>query len=697
MNVIMIFLKRSGFSVSIVAGIIVLFTGIIAASERFNPPPSGDRFSLAPHIEYFENLPGYDIGEIASRSDIEWKKSNQKTLNFGFSQSDYWFRFHPDLSSYNELLFLEIAYPLLDFIEVYKPDGESWTTISTGDMRPFSSREMEYRTFLFEIDPAQSGIYYIHIKTDSSLQLPAFLWKKNAFLQNMNYHGTIYGIYFGVLLIMFFYNMFIFVSVKERVYLYYVIYILSALLAQLSLYGFSAQYLWRDDPIWLNRSLPVFLSIDILFGILFCVGFLNLKTRAPILYWISAALGGIAAMLIPLTFLSGYVLAMKVAIILLVTIPFFLTGSGLYVLLKGARTARLFLLAWVALLIGLLTTALGASGVIENSFLTDYSVQIGTALEMVLLSLALADRINIMKEEHADALKQKLAESEKVAALSDTFRKFVPVKFIEYLKKDHITQVSLGDHVEREMTILFADIRGFTGISEGMTPEDNFNFLNSYLGTIGPIIRNHGGFIDKYIGDGIMALFPDSPEDAVQAGIQMLHHLSSFNARRRQKGLGEIRIGIGINTGSIMLGIIGESERMDGTVISDAVNLSSRIEGLTKVFHADLIISEAVYSRINDPGMYAHRYLGLVRVKGKKKPVPVFEVFENDETESRARKLETKSELEEGIKCFNSGELQEALIRFEGIAAKNPSDQLLKHYIGLIETKVSHAENVGHD
>lgn len=697
MNATMTVLKRSGLYLSIIAGLILLYGGMIAASERFAPPPSGERFSLAPHIEYFENSPGYDFDEIAGRSDIEWKKSNQKTLNFGFTRSDYWFRFHPDLSSYSELLFLEIAYPLLDFIELYKPYGDDWKTVSTGDMRPFSSREMEYRTFLFEIDPAQNGAYYIHIKTDSSLQLPAFIWKKNAFLQNMNYDGTIYGIYFGVLLIMFFYNLFIFFSVKERVYLYYVIYILSALLAQLSLYGFSAQYLWRENPSWLNQSLPVFLSIDILFGVLFCVGFLNLKTRAPILYWISAGLGGIAATLIPLTLLSGYVLAMKVAIILLVTIPFFLTGSGLYVLLKGAKTARLFLLAWVALLLGLLTTALGASGVIENSFLTDYSVQIGTALEMVLLSLALADRINIMKEEHADALKQKLAESQKVAALSDTFRKFVPVKFIEYLKKEHITQVSLGDHVEREMTILFADIRGFTGISESMTPEDNFNFLNSYLGTIGPIIRNHGGFIDKYIGDGIMALFPDSPEDAVQAGIQMLHHLNRFNADRLQKGLGEIRIGIGINTGSIMLGIIGESERMDGTVISDAVNLSSRIEGLTKVFHADLIISEAVYSRINDPGIYAHRYLGLVRVKGKKKPVPVFEVFENDETESRARKLETKSELEEGIKCFNNGELQEALIRFEGIAAKNPSDQLLKHYIGLIETKVAHIEKVGHD
>ncbi len=664
-----------------------LLVGLNSAAERLKVDNHG-RFLLGSAIEYFENTGGYDFETIRDNPDISWKKSDRITPNFGFTLPDYWFRFKIDLPSSREKLFLEIAYPLLDYIELYQFIGDAWDKSMTGDMRPFSMREVSYRNFLFEIDPQSKEYYYIHVKTESSLQLPLYLWNKNAFVQNLNNEAIIYGVYFGILIIMFFYNLFIYLSVRERVYLYYVAYILAALLAQLSLYGFSAQFIWTDSAKLLNWSLPFFLNIDVFFGVIFCVGFLNLKIRSPFLYRVSLTVAAMSFIGIWIVFFGGYALAMKFTMILLLVIPFLLSGSGLYVLLKGAKTARFFLMAWIALLAGMIFATLGASGIIKNSFLTDYSVQIGTALEVVLLSLALADRINIMKEEYSDALRQKLAESEKVAMLSDTFRKFVPINFLEHLQKDHITQVVLGDHVQRDMTILFADIRGFTTMSENMTPEENFNFINSYLGTIGPIIRNHGGFIDKYIGDGIMALFPESPGDAVKASIQILNELSAYNEIRQENGNPDIEIGIGINTGSIMLGIIGESERMDGTVISDAVNLSSRIEGLTKVYGVKMIVSENVFSLLSDPELYANRFLGHFRVKGKNQPVSLFEIFETDKPEIKSQKLEAKDDTEQAIFHFNKRNYDRALELFQSVAERFPEDTLASHYLKLIKKRI---------
>ena len=167
----------------------------------------------------------------------------------------------------------------------------------------------------------------------------------------------------------------------------------------------------------------------------------------------------------------------------------------------------------------------------------------------------------------------------------------MPQAFLAIVGKPSIVEVELGDNKRKNMTILFSDIRNFTTLSEAMTPDENFAFINAYLERMGPVIRDHNGFIDKYIGDAIMALF-ESPTMRVRAGLAMLDTLDAFNAERRAAGLEPIGIGIGINTGSLMLGTIGEKHRMDGTVISDAVNLASRIESLTKDYHVGLLISQ---------------------------------------------------------------------------------------------------------
>ena len=170
------------------------------------------------------------------------------------------------------------------------------------------------------------------------------------------------------------------------------------------------------------------------------------------------------------------------------------------------------------------------------------------------------------------------AESE----LTDAYGRFVPHQFLNLLGYESIIDVNLGDQVQQEMSVLFADIRDFTTLSETMTPQENFNFINAYLSRMEPAITSNNGFIDKYIGDAIMALFSDFADDAVKAGIAMLNILTNYNEDRQRVGYIPIQIGIGINSGSLMLGTVGGKSRMDSTVISDAVNLASHIEGLTK-------------------------------------------------------------------------------------------------------------------
>ncbi|MFP4578112.1 MAG: AAA family ATPase [Coleofasciculus sp.] len=268
-----------------------------------------------------------------------------------------------------------------------------------------------------------------------------------------------------------------------------------------------------------------------------------------------------------------------------------------------------------------------------------------------------------------------------LAELNQAYERFVPRQFLHFLNKDSIVDVQFGDNVQKEMSILFSDIRSFTTLSEMLTPEDNFKFINAYLSRMEPAITDHNGFIDKYIGDAIMALFSGQADDAVKAGIAMLHQLRLYNQHRQNSGYPPIRIGIGINTGGLMLGTIGGVSRMDSTVISDAVNLASRIEGLTKYYQVPLLISHHTFSRLSDPTNYAIRLIDKVKVKGKSELVTVYEVFDADLSQIKAAKLATLQTFTEAWYFYNLKAFAEAKIRFAEVLRVNPQDQVANIYL----------------
>lgn len=264
---------------------------------------------------------------------------------------------------------------------------------------------------------------------------------------------------------------------------------------------------------------------------------------------------------------------------------------------------------------------------------------------------------------------------------NQAYTRFVPKEFLNFLGKESIIDIKLGDQVQKEMTVLFSDIRSFTTLSEQMTPEENFNFINSYLKRMNPIIEKNKGFIDKYIGDAIMALFARSPVDAIQAAIEMQKAILLYNQDRVEKNMEIIKIGVGLHTGLLMLGTIGGEDRMEGTVISDAVNLTARLEGLTKVYGSLILTSEETFLKANGPEKFKYRRLGKAKVKGKQEPVVVIDILDGQSDFWMDVYLETKSDFEKALGYYESKDFVNAAKLFESILDINLSDVAARFYL----------------
>lgn len=269
--------------------------------------------------------------------------------------------------------------------------------------------------------------------------------------------------------------------------------------------------------------------------------------------------------------------------------------------------------------------------------------------------------------------------------LSISYFRFVPKQFLDFLDKKKISDIRLGDQVQREMTVMFSDIRSFTELSENFTPKENFDFINHYLGYMEPVIMRNNGFIDKYIGDSIMALYSLSVNDAINSAIEMRAKLQEFNEDLELSGKTPIDSGIGIHTGDLMLGIVGGRSRIEGTVISDHVNLASRLEGLTKIYGAPILISQDCLIKIENPNQYNYRFLDTVKVKGRKSSVNIFEILDGEKLSQRTLKIKTKDQFNAAIKRYSNKEFENAFALFSELKNINPHDKVFQLYFKRCE------------
>jgi len=300
--------------------------------------------------------------------------------------------------------------------------------------------------------------------------------------------------------------------------------------------------------------------------------------------------------------------------------------------------------------------AIPLAGVVYLIFREHFYLIMPSATGFLLLSMFVTFGFSVA--QNMNDLKRLALEQQ--MRLTEAYQRFVPEQLLSNLEKESILDVRLGDQVQKEMSILFSDIRSFTTLSESMTPEENFRFVNSYLSLMGPLVREHHGYIDKYVGDSIMALFDRTPDDAVQTSVSMFKALREFNEERLRKGYEPIRIGVGVNTGMMMLGTLGEADRMEGSVISDAVNLAARLEGLTKLYKTQLLISEATFKKLTLE-VFKPRLIDKVAVKGKESSVLVYEVLDAETPEVFEKKQTTLKLFDQGLDLYQNQRFEEAL------------------------------------
>lgn len=339
------------------------------------------------------------------------------SLNFGYSSAAYWLRCRIHAANASQWL-LEIGYPSLDNIQMFTPIGNgAYTKQEAGDLKPFAARVYPHRNFIFPLTvPAGTQTIYLRIRSEGTLTIPTKLWRPDAFYLQDNITYAIIASYYGLIVALGLYNLLLFFSLRERVYLEYVLMVAGMAIGQASLNGFGNQFMWPESPVWGNASQPMGFAICGLFGSLFTRSFLATAIRVPRIdkvYW--GIITGFL-LLIPLPFFSYHWAAMLTSLGGL-GFSVFTCGVGFYCLRRQYAGAGYFVLAWTLLLAGVAGTAARNFGWLPTNFFTLYGMQIGSSMEMLLLSFALAERIRTMRREkdlaQADALvsRQQLVDN----------------------------------------------------------------------------------------------------------------------------------------------------------------------------------------------------------------------------------------------------------------------------------------------
>ncbi|MFZ5774887.1 MAG: 7TM diverse intracellular signaling domain-containing protein [Thermodesulfobacteriota bacterium] len=328
--------------------------------------------------------------------------SAKNSPSFGFSNSVLWARFTLENRQTEHVqYYLEVQYPVLDDLTLYVPTPEGGhLALQGGDHHPFSSRAIQFRNPIFPIKlaPGQQQTFYLRCETTSSLTLPLVLHSPSCLAGHISTTQTMLGLYCGILLVMMLYNLFIYISIREATYLHYVFFVASFLLFQLSLNGMAFQYLWPDHIWWANASVPFFIFLSYVWAGFFTRSMLDTARNVPKLDWLLRACIMVAILGLFVSLFAGYGLAIKLATVLVLTVWVHI-ASGFLCMRQGYRPAIYYFIAWTVSLVGMSVYALKSFGLLPHVFLTQWGIQIGSAWEVILLSMGLADRFYLMKQE----------------------------------------------------------------------------------------------------------------------------------------------------------------------------------------------------------------------------------------------------------------------------------------------------------
>ncbi|MGK5093096.1 7TM diverse intracellular signaling domain-containing protein [Deltaproteobacteria bacterium TL4] len=372
--------------------------------------------------------------------------STVDTPNFGYTTSAFWVRFQikNSLPQKQEWL-LELGHPLIDYIDLYVPASEgTFLKRTSGDRYPFNHREIAYRNHVFslQLEPLQQQTLYMRFISEGSIQLPLSIWKANIFVEKVNNEIYFMGFYYGLMFVMALYNLFVFFSVRDQSYFYYVLYIVGLSILSMTLNGLSFEYLWPSIPWMSNQGILFILCFTLWAIIRFVQTYLHTHDYSPRLHRVLNMLTGVLILLIVVFPFSSYAYLIRYGAATVLPISIASILAGFLSWRKGYRPASYFLLAWTTFLCGAIIAALREFGVLPVVFLTNYGFQVGSAIEVTLLSLGLADRINTYRKEKFFAQRKALELQQEA---NEKLEEKVAQRTLELQQKTDELQVSLDN------------------------------------------------------------------------------------------------------------------------------------------------------------------------------------------------------------------------------------------------------------
>lgn len=390
-------------SILLLAATILMLPISLFALDVVRVDESFSRQVIGTNIEYLEDKDKTLTIDQAPAAD-GWTRSEGESLNFGFTPSVYWFRFAIDNNGSGPMNhFLDISYPLMNYLDLYIPEGDGYRVVKTGNRYPFYDREIEDKNFVFNLKQGPGlYTYYLRIETKSSINFIPTLLSQKAYLHLMQNKTPVFWIYYGLMLIMLIYNFFIFVASRDKSYILYVLFIASYILFQMTLNGYSFQYLWPNAIWWAGNSLPFFMLTSVATAAIFMRVMMDLRRKFKAIdrvlvfaVIIPALIWAVCSLLVP------YALAIRVATALVGILSLLIFILICYTAIRKSREAMFIAFGFGGLIVGIVLYVLKAFGVVPNMFLTEWGVQIGSSLIIVVLSLALADKINVMRKDLA--------------------------------------------------------------------------------------------------------------------------------------------------------------------------------------------------------------------------------------------------------------------------------------------------------
>lgn len=572
---------------------------------------SNDRKFIGTSVQYYiDSTKQADINTVINKP---FTNGTTDILNFGNTPNNVWMRFSVSSQTENDL-FLEILAPLLDQIELYEVKNNVPQKIFDGGMNePFNNRPIHSQNWLFNLDLGGNAVhtYYLKASTGFPFQVPIVLASKDKYAEYSQGQNIFWGLYIGIILFAFIYNFFIYLSVRERRYLYYILYIIGSVTFYMGLQGFSFKFLWPDLP-YFNSILPVFICITNVIIMLFATNFLVISKKQKWQFYIGRGImAGFIAIALANIFGSLSMAAMPAQMLSLITC-IYLIVVAILALKRKVPSAKYFLIAWTLFLVLVFVFILAENNVIPSNFFTTHSIFIGHVTEVCLLSFALADRINWLKSENEKkqkeiihqlqvneqiqleanrVLEQKVVErtAEVVEQRNEALKQkkrsdelllnILPEETAEELKNTGTSVARYFDHV----TVMFTDIKDFTQFSEKLSPRELVAEINECFSAFDRIVEKFGIEKIKTIGDSYMAAggLPTPNEthaiDVVNAAIAILKFMEELKEKKIKQGKMYFELRIGIHTGPVIAGIVGV-KKFAYDIWGDTVNIAARMQ-----------------------------------------------------------------------------------------------------------------------